>query len=119
MVDFPFSHFPQPARTSGRDVASPVGGKRTDTWYVSKSLKCENYRILLIMRVSALWAPVNKEQPFKDKCFLYRFRADEEGSPNSPTTEDVNSANEHIREALTTLLHRGPDATLRMILRKP
>lgn len=71
------------------------------------------------MRVSALWAPVNKEQPFKDKCFLYRFRADEEGSPNSPTTEDVNSANEHIREALTTLLHRGPDATLRMILRKP
>lgn len=74
--------------------------------------------LLLFLHPSPL-GPVNKEQPFKDKCFLYRFRADEEGSPNHPTTDDVNNANDHIREALTTLLHRGPDATLRMILRKP
>ncbi|GAB0096143.1 hypothetical protein DMENIID0001_116190 [Sergentomyia squamirostris] len=65
-------------------------------------------------------AHVNKEQPFKDKCFLYRFRVDEDGSSGGPpTTEDINSANDHIREALSGLLHRGPDATLRMILRKP
>ncbi|XP_055701566.1 rap guanine nucleotide exchange factor 4 isoform X2 [Phlebotomus papatasi] len=63
---------------------------------------------------------VNKEQPFKDKCFLYRFRVDEDGSSGGPpTTDDINSANDHIREALSGLLHRGPDATLRMILRKP
>lgn len=67
-----------------------------------------------------------REQPFKDKCFLYRFRVDEDGTsgtgnggaPANPP-DDVNAANDHIREALASLLHRGPDATLRMILRKP
>ncbi|XP_055921027.1 rap guanine nucleotide exchange factor 4 isoform X6 [Eupeodes corollae] len=63
---------------------------------------------------------VNKEQPFKDKCFLYRFRVDEEGtSGGAPQTDDVNASNDHVREALGTLFQRGPDATLRMILRKP
>ncbi|XP_053688816.1 rap guanine nucleotide exchange factor 4 isoform X2 [Sabethes cyaneus] len=63
---------------------------------------------------------VAKEQPFKDKCFLYRFKMDEDGTAGGPpNSDDVNQANEHIREALPALLHRGPDATLRMILRKP
>ncbi|KAI8127134.1 Rap guanine nucleotide exchange factor 3 [Lucilia cuprina] len=63
---------------------------------------------------------VNKEQPFKDKCFLYRFRVDEEGTAGGhPSTDDLNASNEHVREALSSLLQRGPDATLRMILRKP
>lgn len=62
---------------------------------------------------------VNKEQPFKDKCFLYRFRVDEDNSSSQPQADDVSSSNEHIRESLGALLHRGPDATLRMILRKP
>ncbi|XP_039969265.1 rap guanine nucleotide exchange factor 4 [Bactrocera neohumeralis] len=63
---------------------------------------------------------VNKEQPFKDKCFLYRFRVDEDGSAGSySTTEDTNAANEYVRESLSTLFQRGPDAILRMILRKP
>lgn len=63
---------------------------------------------------------VNKEQPFKDKCFLYRFKVDEEGTGGGqPTSDEQTAANEHVREALGTLLHRGSDATLRMILRKP
>lgn len=63
---------------------------------------------------------VNKEQPFKDKCFLYRFRVDEDGTAGGhPSTDDINSSNEHVREALSALFQRGPDATLRMILRKP
>ncbi|XP_065073351.1 rap guanine nucleotide exchange factor 4 isoform X2 [Ochlerotatus camptorhynchus] len=63
---------------------------------------------------------VAKEQPFKDKCFLYRFKVDEDGTAGgSPSSDDVSQANDHIREALPGLLHRGPDATLRMILRKP
>uniref|UniRef100_A0A1B0FQL1 Rap guanine nucleotide exchange factor 4 n=1 Tax=Glossina morsitans morsitans TaxID=37546 RepID=A0A1B0FQL1_GLOMM len=62
---------------------------------------------------------VNKEQPFKDKCFLYRFRVDEDGTAGTPSTEDINAANEQIRESLSALFQRGPDATLRMILRKP
>lgn len=63
---------------------------------------------------------MNKEQPFKDKCFLYRFRVDEDSSAGSySTTEDINAANEYVRESLSTLFQRGPDAILRMILRKP
>lgn len=63
---------------------------------------------------------VNKEQPFKDKCFLYRFKVDEDGTGGGqPTSDEQTAANEHVREALGTLLHRGSDATLRMILRKP
>ncbi|XP_021696055.1 rap guanine nucleotide exchange factor 4 isoform X3 [Aedes aegypti] len=63
---------------------------------------------------------VAKEQPFKDKCFLYRFKVDEDGTAGgAPSSDDVSQANDHIREALPGLLHRGPDATLRMILRKP
>lgn len=62
---------------------------------------------------------VAREQPFKDKVFLYRFRADEDGSNAMPSSDDVNGANEHIKEGLASLLHRGPDATLRLILRKP
>lgn len=63
---------------------------------------------------------VNKEQPFKDKCFLYRFRIDEDSGGSGPSqADDISAANEHVREALSALLHRGPDATLRMILRKP
>jgi len=60
---------------------------------------------------------VNKEQPFKDKCFLYRFRIDEEGGTAAagvPQAEDLGAANEHIREALSALFQRGPDATLRI-----
>ncbi|CRL03781.1 CLUMA_CG016279, isoform B [Clunio marinus] len=62
---------------------------------------------------------VAREQPFKDKVFLYRFRVDEEGNASMPSSDEVNNANEHIKEGLTSLLHRGPDATLRLILRKP
>lgn len=61
---------------------------------------------------------VSKEQPFKDKCFLYRFWQDEEGGA-LPTLEDTNTAEEQLPESLTVLIQRGPDATLRMILRKP
>ncbi|KAJ8932732.1 hypothetical protein NQ314_014428 [Rhamnusium bicolor] len=61
---------------------------------------------------------VNKEQPFKDKCFLYRFWQDEEGATALPPLEDVATAEEQIQDSLGILIHRGPDAFLRMILRK-
>lgn len=62
---------------------------------------------------------VAREQPFKDKVFLYRFQVDEAEKGSTPTTDDINFANDFIKEGLTTLLHRAPDATLRLILRKP
>lgn len=62
---------------------------------------------------------VAKEHGFKDKCFLYRFKVDEDGTGGQPTSDEQTAANEHVREALNSLLHRGSDATLRMVLRKP
>lgn len=62
---------------------------------------------------------VSGEQPFKDKCFLYRFWQDEEGASALPTSEDVQTAEEQLQESLGTLINRAPDAMLRLILRKP
>lgn len=62
---------------------------------------------------------VGKEQPFKDKCFLYRFWQDEEGATALPSLEDISTAEDQMPESLVTLIHRGPDAVMRMILRKP
>uniref|UniRef100_A0AAR5PQ34 Rap guanine nucleotide exchange factor 4 n=1 Tax=Dendroctonus ponderosae TaxID=77166 RepID=A0AAR5PQ34_DENPD len=61
---------------------------------------------------------VSKEQPFKDKCFLYRFWQDEEGATALPPSEDIATAEDQLMENLGTLVNRGPDAYLRMILRK-
>nr|XP_023017294.1 rap guanine nucleotide exchange factor 4 [Leptinotarsa decemlineata] len=61
---------------------------------------------------------VNKEQPFKDKCFLYRFWQDEEGATALPPLEDIATADEQIQDSLGILINKGPDAFLRMILRK-
>jgi hypothetical protein len=63
---------------------------------------------------------VTGEHPFKDKCILYQFRQDREGHGNiSPPAQDIAEAEEHLHEAIDELLERGPDAWLRMILRKP
>ncbi|ENN75507.1 hypothetical protein YQE_08056, partial [Dendroctonus ponderosae] len=61
---------------------------------------------------------LSKEQPFKDKCFLYRFWQDEEGATALPPSEDIATAEDQLMENLGTLVNRGPDAYLRMILRK-
>ncbi|XP_050305112.1 rap guanine nucleotide exchange factor 4 isoform X3 [Anthonomus grandis grandis] len=61
---------------------------------------------------------VSKEQPFKDKCFLYRFWQDEEGATALPPAEDLATAEDQLLENLGTLINRGPDAYLRMVLRK-
>ncbi|XP_022161315.1 rap guanine nucleotide exchange factor 4 [Myzus persicae] len=59
------------------------------------------------------------EHPFKDKCLFYNFWQDREGALNTPTIQDVAEAEEHLDEALQELVHRGPDAHLRLILRSP
>lgn len=97
-------------------MAGVTRGRRSRTWYgFTKYLMI---KIIVIVTFSHTFT-VAREQPFKDKCFLYRFKIDEENTSNTPQIDDVNSANDHVREHLPALLHRGPDATLRMILRKP
>ncbi|XP_039300315.1 rap guanine nucleotide exchange factor 4-like, partial [Nilaparvata lugens] len=59
------------------------------------------------------------DHAFKDKCLLYNFFQDREGSTTIPTAQDVAEAEEHLEESIVELVHRAPDAVLRMILRKP
>ncbi|RZF45207.1 hypothetical protein LSTR_LSTR011104 [Laodelphax striatellus] len=59
------------------------------------------------------------DHAFKDKCLLYNFYQDREGSTTIPTAQDVAEAEEHLDESIAELLHRAPDSVLRMILRKP
>ncbi|XP_046678559.1 rap guanine nucleotide exchange factor 4 isoform X2 [Homalodisca vitripennis] len=58
------------------------------------------------------------EHGFKDKCLLYQFWQDREGSTSIPSAQDIAEAEEHLDEALQELTRRAPDAMLRMILRK-
>lgn len=81
-----------------------------------------NWIFLLLFFLSSLivvFYSVSHSQAFKDKVFLYKFTIDEDGNANNPSTDDISNANDIVKESLTHLLHRGPDAALRLILRKP
>ncbi|XP_041365780.1 rap guanine nucleotide exchange factor 4-like isoform X3 [Gigantopelta aegis] len=59
------------------------------------------------------------QHQFKDKYLFYRFSADDEGVGVAPTAADRKDCDEMLQEAITTLAKIGPDAMMRMILRKP
>jgi Rap guanine nucleotide exchange factor 4 len=62
---------------------------------------------------------VTGEHPFRDKALLYRFWQDEEGASGLPSQDEVVRAEDQLNASLGTLIQKGPDATMRMILRKP
>lgn len=66
---------------------------------------------------------VSHEHHFKDKYLFYRFHGDEiptrVGTPETPDKQEILDAEEDLADVLGLLLHVGPDAMLRMILRKP
>ncbi|XP_046809969.1 rap guanine nucleotide exchange factor 4 isoform X1 [Lucilia cuprina] len=111
-------------KVSGKLIRKCAPGTELVDWLVNLSpivhTRAQAAGMWQALLEEGILSHVNKEQPFKDKCFLYRFRVDEEGTAGGhPSTDDLNASNEHVREALSSLLQRGPDATLRMILRKP
>jgi len=62
-----------------------------------------------------LYIAVCRQHPFIDDCSLfYRFCDDEEGAAAAATV--VNDA--ELTDAISLLVQLGPDATMRMILRK-
>lgn len=64
----------------------------------------------------ALFFPVFREHCFKDKYLFYRFTIKDEWNSlrmNNKKWED------HLQDTIILLAQIGPDATLRMILRKP
>jgi hypothetical protein len=62
---------------------------------------------------------VTGEHPFRDKALLYRFWQDEQGASVSPSQDEVAWAEDQLNTSLNVLVRKGPDAMMRMILRKP
>jgi hypothetical protein len=62
---------------------------------------------------------VTGEHPFRDKALLYRFWQDKEGATSLPSQDEVVRAEDQLNASLNTLAQKGPDAIMRIILRKP
>ncbi|XP_042613623.1 rap guanine nucleotide exchange factor 4-like isoform X2 [Cyprinus carpio] len=62
---------------------------------------------------------VDHELNFQDKYLFYRFLDDEEEDAVLPSDDDKREAEEELQETLLFLSQIGPDAHMRMILRKP
>ena len=62
---------------------------------------------------------VSQEHYFKDKYLFYRFSGDEDGSLIRPSSTEELECEEQLADVILTLVQIGPDAMLRMILRKP
>ena len=59
------------------------------------------------------------EHQFKDKYLFYRFHDDDQGIGVTPTNIDKRESDESLQDTLSLLAQIGPDAMMRMILRKP
>jgi Rap guanine nucleotide exchange factor 4 len=71
-----------------------------------------NYHYLIVFLVS-------QEHYFKDKYLFYRFSGDEDGTLTKPSSAEQHECEEQLNDVILTLAQIGPDAMLRMILRKP
>uniref|UniRef100_A0A4W5JV60 Rap guanine nucleotide exchange factor 4 n=1 Tax=Hucho hucho TaxID=62062 RepID=A0A4W5JV60_9TELE len=61
---------------------------------------------------------VDQELTFQDKYLFYRFLDDEQEDAPLPTEEEARERDEELQETLLLLSQIGPDAHMRMILRK-
>ncbi|XP_009302705.1 rap guanine nucleotide exchange factor 4 isoform X3 [Danio rerio] len=61
---------------------------------------------------------VDQEPTFQDKYLFYRFLDDESEDSGMPSEEDKKESDEELQDTLLLLSQIGPDAHLRMILRK-
>lgn len=61
---------------------------------------------------------MDQELGFQDKYLFYRFLDDEEEDTPLPSEEEKRESEEELPETILFLAQIGPDALLRMILRK-
>lgn len=61
---------------------------------------------------------VDQELSFQDKCLFYRFLDDEQEDAPFPSEEERKESQEELQDTLLLLSQIGPDAHMRMILRK-
>ena len=62
---------------------------------------------------------MSREHCFKDRYLFYRFSGDENGIVTAPVIGKPDEYEEQLNSIILTLVQVGPDAMLRMILRKP
>ncbi|XP_064442755.1 rap guanine nucleotide exchange factor 4 isoform X6 [Mirounga angustirostris] len=62
---------------------------------------------------------VDQEHHFQDKYLFYRFLDDEPEDAPLPTEEEKKECDEDLQDTMLLLSQMGPDAHMRMILRKP
>uniref|UniRef100_A0A8C8ANX5 Rap guanine nucleotide exchange factor 4 n=1 Tax=Otus sunia TaxID=257818 RepID=A0A8C8ANX5_9STRI len=62
---------------------------------------------------------VDQEHHFQDKYLFYRFLDDEREDAPLPTEEEKKECDEELQDTMLLLSQIGPDAHMRMILRKP
>ncbi|XP_071667188.1 rap guanine nucleotide exchange factor 4 isoform X4 [Patagioenas fasciata] len=62
---------------------------------------------------------VDQEHHFQDKYLFYRFLDDEHEDAPLPTEEEKKECDEELQDTMLFLSQIGPDAHMRMILRKP
>uniref|UniRef100_A0A8C6U3F5 Rap guanine nucleotide exchange factor (GEF) 4 n=1 Tax=Neogobius melanostomus TaxID=47308 RepID=A0A8C6U3F5_9GOBI len=62
---------------------------------------------------------VEQELSFQDKYLFYRFLEDEQEDAPFPSEEERKESQEELQDTLLLLSQIGPDAHMRMILRKP
>ncbi|KAM4698427.1 rap guanine nucleotide exchange factor 4 isoform 2-T2 [Rhinophrynus dorsalis] len=62
---------------------------------------------------------VDQEYYFQDKYLFYRFLDDEHEDAPMPTEEEKKESDEELQDTFLLLSQIGPDAHMRMILRKP
>lgn len=74
------------------------------------------FRTLLVLFLLEL---VSQEHYFKDKYLFYRFSGDENEKLIKPTPTEQIECEDQLNDVILTLAQVGPDAMLRMILRKP
>lgn len=61
---------------------------------------------------------VDQELSFQDKYLFYRFLDDEQEDAPLPSEEEKKESQEELQDTLLLLSQIGPDAHMRMILRK-
>lgn len=61
---------------------------------------------------------MDQEQSFQDKYLFYRFLEDEREDAPPPSEEERKQSQEELQDTLLLLSQIGPDAHMRMILRK-
>lgn len=73
---------------------------------------------LCVQRSRSRCDTVDQELSFQDKYLFYRFLDDEQEDAPFPSEEEGRESQEELQDTLLLLAQIGPDAHMRMILRK-